>query len=55
MVHIRSESDISKISKSCQIVADTLLMLEEYVQEGVKISKEALNWIFFSSAEHLHV
>ena len=39
MVHIRSESEISKISKSCQIVADTLLMLEEYVQEGVKISK----------------
>jgi len=39
MVHIRSESEISKISKSCQIVADTLLMLEKYVQEGVKISK----------------
>ena len=39
MVHIRTESEISKISKSCQIVADTLLMLEEYVQEGVKISK----------------
>ena len=39
MVHIRSEIEISKISKSCQIVADTLLMLEEYVQEGVKISK----------------
>jgi methionyl aminopeptidase len=39
MVHIRTESEISKISKSCQIVADTLLMLEEHVQEGVKISK----------------
>ena len=39
MVHIRTESEINKISKSCQIVADTLLMLEEYVQEGVKISK----------------
>jgi len=39
MVHIRSEIEISKISKSCQIVADTLLMLEKYVQEGVKISK----------------
>ena len=39
MVHIRTESEISKISKSCQIVADTLLMLEEYVKEGVKISK----------------
>ena len=39
MVHIRTESEISKISKSCQIVADTLLMLEEYIHEGMKISK----------------
>ena len=39
MVHIRTESEISKISKSCQIVADTLLMLEEYVHDGIKISK----------------
>ena len=39
MVHIRSESEINKISKSCQIVADTLLMLEDYVREGMKISK----------------
>ena len=39
MVHIRTESEISKISKSCQIVADTLLMLEDYVHEGMKISK----------------
>lgn len=39
MVHIRTESEINKISKSCQIVADTLLMLEDYVREGIKISK----------------
>ena len=39
MVHIRTESEINKISKSCQIVADTLLMLEDYVREGMKISK----------------
>ena len=39
MVHIRTESEINKISKSCQIVADTLLMLEDYVHEGMKISK----------------
>ena len=39
MVHIRTESEINKISKSCQIVADTLLMLEGYIQEGIKISK----------------
>ncbi len=39
MVYFRTESEISKISKSCQIVADTLLMLEEYICEGMKISK----------------
>ena len=39
MVHIRTEREINKISKSCQIVADTLLMLEEYVHDGIKISK----------------
>ena len=39
MVHIRTESEINKISKSCQIVADTLLMIEEFVHEGTKISK----------------
>ena len=39
MVHIRTEDEINKISKSCQIVADTLLMLEEHVKEGVKISR----------------
>ena len=39
MVHIRTESEINKIFKSCQIVADTLLMLEDYVREGMKISK----------------
>ena len=39
MVHIRNEDEINKISKSCQIVADTLIMLEQYVKEGVKVSK----------------
>ncbi|MBI87181.1 MAG: type I methionyl aminopeptidase [Candidatus Marinimicrobia bacterium] len=39
MVHIRTQEEINKISKSCQIVADTLLMLEGYIQEGIKISK----------------
>ena len=28
MIHKRSEREISKISASCQIVADTLIMLE---------------------------
>ena len=39
MVHIRTEDEINKISKSCQIVADTLLMLEEHIEDGVKISR----------------
>ena len=39
MVHIRTEDEINKISNSCQIVADTLLMLEQYVKPGVKVSK----------------
>ena len=39
MVYIRTESEINKISKSCQIVADTLIMLEKYVHDGMKISK----------------
>ena len=39
MVHIRTEEEINKISKSCQIVADTLIMLEQYVKEGVRVSR----------------
>ena len=39
MVHIRTQNEINKISKSCEIVADTLLMLESHVEEGVKISR----------------
>ena len=39
MVHIRTQEEINKISKSCQIVADTLLMLEGHIQDGIKISK----------------
>lgn len=38
MVHSRSENEIIKIAKSCQIVADTLLMLEQYVVPGAKVS-----------------
>ena len=39
MVYTRTESEIDKISKSSQIVADTLLMLEEHVKDGIRISK----------------
>ena len=38
MVYTRSNSEIEKISKSCQIVADTLIMLEEYIVEGSCVS-----------------
>ena len=39
MVYIRTEREIEKISRSCQIVADTLCMLEEYVKDGTKVSR----------------
>ena len=38
MVHTRSNSEIEKISKSCQIVADTLIMLEPYIVPGTSVS-----------------
>ena len=48
MVYKRSESEIKMISKSCQIVADTIDMLSEFVVPGVLISdldKKAENFI----------
>jgi len=38
MVYKRSEDEINMISKSCQIVADTIDMLSEFVVPGVLIS-----------------
>jgi len=38
VVYTRSNSEIEKISKSCQIVADTLIMLEEHIVEGICVS-----------------
>ena len=37
MIHLRTKDEIALMSNSCQIVADTLLMLEEYVKPGAKI------------------
>ena len=37
MVYTRSEREINMISKSCQIVADTIEMLSEYVIAGASI------------------
>ena len=48
MVHKRSENEIKMISKSCQIVADTIDMLSEFVVPGALISdldKKAENFI----------
>ena len=48
MVYKRSEEEIKMISKSCQIVADTIDMLSEFVVPGVLISdldKKAENFI----------
>ena len=38
MVFTRSKNEIKMISKSCQIVADTIDMLTEFVVPGVLIS-----------------
>lgn len=48
MVYKRSENEIKMISKSCQIVADTIDMLSEFVIPGALISdldKKAENFI----------
>ena len=48
MVYKRSENEIKMISKSCQIVADTIDMLSEFVVPGVLISdldRKAENFI----------
>ncbi len=48
MVYKRSENEIKMISESCQIVADTIDMLSEFVVPGVLISdldKKAENFI----------
>ena len=38
MVRSRSLTEINKIARSCQIVADTLIMLEPFVKPGAKVS-----------------
>jgi len=37
MVHTRSQREIEKIATSCQIVADTLIMLESQVVPGARV------------------
>ena len=53
MVYKRSENEIKMISKSCQIVADTINMLSEFVVPGALISdldKKAENFIISQGA-----
>ena len=38
MVHKRSKNEIEMISKSCQIVADTIAMLSDLVVPGALVS-----------------
>jgi methionyl aminopeptidase len=38
MVYTRSPREVEKISRSCQIVADTLIMLEPHIITGARIS-----------------
>jgi len=38
VVHTRSNKEIEKIAASCQIVADTLIMLKPHIVEGVCVS-----------------
>ena len=49
MVHIRTDREISLIAASCQIVADTLNMLSDHINPGVRIidlDKMAEEFIF---------
>ena len=53
MVYKRSENEIKMISRSCQIVADTIDMLSEFVVPGALISdldKKAENFIIAQGA-----
>ena len=38
MVYTRSPREVEKISRSCQIVADTLIMLEPHIIIGARVS-----------------
>ena len=53
MVHVRSENEIKMISNSCQIVADTIDMISQFVVPGVLISdldKKAESYILSRGA-----
>ena len=35
MIHVRNSSEIDKMSKACQIVKETLEMIEEWIEPGM--------------------
>ena len=54
MIYIRSASEIDKISKACQIVKETLEMLEEWVKPGIttlELDNKAEEFIYSKGAE----
>ena len=54
MIYIRSASEIDKISKACQIVKETLEMLEEWVKPGIttlELDNKAEEFIYSVGAE----
>ena len=54
MIYIRSAAEIEKISQACQIVKDTLFLIEEMVEPGVttlELDREAEKFIRSEGAE----
>ena len=54
MIHIRSASEIEKISKACQIVKETLEMVEDLISPGVttlELDSEAEKFIISKGAK----
>jgi len=54
VIHIRSAGEIEKISQACQIVKDTLFLMEEMVEPGVstlELDREAEKFIRSKGAE----
>ena len=54
MINIRSANEINKITKSCQIVKETLEMLEEWIQPGIttlELDRKAEKFILSKGAD----
>ena len=54
MIHVRSSSEIDKFSKACQIVKETLELIEERIQPGIstfELDKIAEEFVLSKGAE----